>query len=166
MKLIKSSYKIIPQEAGLEGIYKAIELAGRTCYKSEDKITDTSAKEFVDRMIASGHNAMLEFGTIYLYLPAHSPITFYKYRDNKYSKYKEVRISENPSPKIEVYVTTNLRVLVENDWLEDLKYICEPSQYHEKRVHVKFTTDRGISHELVRHRVFSFSQESTRQWRH
>ena len=43
MKLIKSSYKIIPQEAGLEGIYKAIERAGRTCYKSEDKITDTSA---------------------------------------------------------------------------------------------------------------------------
>ena len=53
MKLIKSSYKIIPQEAGLEGIYKAIERAGRTCYKLEDKITDTSAKEFVDRMIKS-----------------------------------------------------------------------------------------------------------------
>ena len=66
MKLIKSSYKIIPQEAGLEGIYKAIELAGRTCYKSEDKITPVSAEEFVNRMIKSGHHAMLEFGTVYL----------------------------------------------------------------------------------------------------
>ena len=36
-------------------IFKQIELAGRTCYKSEDKITDTSAKEFVERMIKSGH---------------------------------------------------------------------------------------------------------------
>ena len=69
MKLIKSSYKIIPQEAGLEGIYKAIERAGRTCYKSEDKITDTSAKEFTERMIKSGHTAMLEHGTVYLKCP-------------------------------------------------------------------------------------------------
>ena len=81
MKLIKSSYKIIPQEAGLEGIYKAIELAGRTCYKSEDKITPTSAKEFVDRMIKSGHHAMLEFGTIYLRIPIE------EYKKNYKNKY-------------------------------------------------------------------------------
>ena len=81
MKLIKPSYKIIPQEAGLEGIYKAIELAGRTCYKSEDKITDTSAKEFVDRMIKSGHGAMLEFGTVYLRIPIEEYEKNYK---NKY----------------------------------------------------------------------------------
>lgn len=107
MKLIKSNYEIIEQQPGLDGIYKAIESAGRTCYKSEDKITDnyfiddkivppdtevlrqdgyatvkefvdngifevnfngtnikmkkeSSAKEFVDRMIKSGHHAMLE----------------------------------------------------------------------------------------------------------
>ena len=47
-------------------VYKQIELAGRTCYKSEDKITEDSAKEFVDRMIKSGHGAMLEHGTVYL----------------------------------------------------------------------------------------------------
>ena len=172
MKLIKSSYKIIPQEAGLEGIYKAIEMAGRTCYKSEDKITDTSAKEFVDRMIASGHNAMLEFGTIYLKCPisvyyvecgeveeTDNPLD--SYLDNAYSKGIEVW-NQDKSKKGYCYITTNLRVLVENNWLEDLQYICEPTEYHEKRVHVKFITDRGISHELVRHRVFSFAQESTR----
>ena len=48
MKLIKPYFNIIEQQSGLEGIYKQIEMAGRTCYKSEDKITETSAKEFVD----------------------------------------------------------------------------------------------------------------------
>ena len=81
MKLIKSSYKIIPQEAGLEGTYKAIERAGRTCYKSEDKITDTSAKEFVDRMVKSGHGAMLEHGTVYLRIPIE------EYKKNYKNKY-------------------------------------------------------------------------------
>ena len=82
MKLINSKYEIIEQEPGLEGIYEAIERAGRTCYKSEDKITDTSAKEFVDRMIKSGHNAMLEFGTIYLRIPIE------EYKKNYKNKYE------------------------------------------------------------------------------
>ena len=64
------------------------------------------------------------------------------------------------------YVTMNYRNIVENDWLKDLKYICEPTEYHEYRLTIKFICDRGVSHEFVRHRVFSFAQESTRQWRH
>ena len=60
------------------------------------------------------------------------------------------------------YITMNYRHIVENGWLKDLKYICEPTEYHERRVTVHFVCDRGISHELVRHRVFSFAQESTR----
>lgn len=162
MRLIKQSFEIWDQQEGLEGVYKQIERSGRVCYKSEDKITETSAKEFVERMIKSGHGAMLEHGTIYLYLPPYSSITFHKYRDNKYSKYKEVRETEVSSPKIHKYVTTNLRVLVENGWLDDLQYLCEPTEYHEKRITVKFICDRGVSHEFVRHRVFSFAQESTR----
>ena len=81
MRLIKSSYKILPQAPGLDGVYEIIELAGRTCYKSEDKITETSAKDFVDRMIKSGHGAMLEFGTIYLRIPIEEYEKNYK---NKY----------------------------------------------------------------------------------
>ena len=69
MKFINQSTEIIPQEEGINGIYKQIELAGRVCYKSEDKITEDSAKEFVDRMIKSGHGAMLEHGTVYLRIP-------------------------------------------------------------------------------------------------
>ena len=48
MKLIESSVEIIPQDIGLEGVYKQIERAGRVCYKSEDKICEGSAKKMVD----------------------------------------------------------------------------------------------------------------------
>lgn len=59
-----------------------------------------------------------------------------------------------------IYVTTNLRVIVENDRLDDLQYQVEPTEHHEKRITAKFICDRGVSHEFVRHRVFSFAQES------
>ena len=72
---------IIPQEPGLLGVYKAIESAGRTCYKSSDKIAEDSAKPFVDRMVKSGHGAMLEFGTIYLRIPIE------EYKKNYKNKY-------------------------------------------------------------------------------
>lgn len=165
MKLVKPSFDIWQQPAGLEGIYKQIERAGRVCYKSEDKITEDSAKLFVDRMIRSGHGAMLEHGTVYLKFLWDGKICelcnqalphklLDKYCINKYSI---VNYNGN-----DVYITTNLRVLVENDWLDDLKYLCEPTEYHERRVTVHFVCDRGVSHEFVRHRTMSFAQESTR----
>lgn len=164
MKLIKPSFTILHQAPGLEGVYKQIELAGRTCYKSEDKITPDSAKAFVERMINSGHGAMLEHGTVYLGMPIETIIPIEangwgKYESNKYSK-GGVVCSINGEKR--VAITTNLRVLVENGWLDDLQYICEPTKYHEKRITVRFICDRGVSHEFVRHRVFSFAQESTR----
>ena len=81
MRLIKPSYEIWQQPSGLEGIYKQIERAGRVCYKSENKITEDSAKPFVDRMIKSGHGAMLEHGTVYLRIPIEEYEKNYK---NKY----------------------------------------------------------------------------------
>lgn len=165
MKLIKPSFEIIEQQVGLEGIYKQIEIAGRTCYKSEDKITENSAKEFVDRMVKSGHGAMLEHGTVYMFIPF-SPLnenytTCHKYSDNKYSVVK-IRNEHFLLEKNGCYITTNYRVLVENNWLDDLKFACDLTEWHERRVTVKFTCDRGVTHEFVRHRVFSFAQESTR----
>ena len=157
MKLIKPSVEIIKQEKyDLLHVFKFIELAGRTCYKSENKITEDSASEFVDRMIKSGHGAMLEHGTIYLTIPVSdisNPI-IYKYILNSYSK---IFIDFTNS-----YITTNYRVLIENNWLDDLKYISEPYLFHTKRTTVKFICDRAIANEFVRHRVFSFAQESTR----
>ena len=81
MKLIESKAEYIPQEKGLEGIYKQIELAGRTAYHSLDKITPDSAKSFVDRMIKSKHGAALEHGTVYLKVPIEEYEKNYK---NKY----------------------------------------------------------------------------------
>jgi len=157
MKFIKSNVEIIPQEDGLLGVYKQIEKAGRTCYKSEDKITDDSCTEFVDRMIKSGHTATLEHGTIYLNIPAllevDDLIGFNTLINNPYTEH--VFLNSH-------LVTTNYRVLIENGLIAFLKYMCEPLGQHPKRVTVKFTCDRGVSHELVRHRKFSFCQESTR----
>ena len=171
MKLIKPSYKILNQPSGLQGIYEQIELAGRTCYASTHKIQyqendtcngfiSTTAKDFVDRMIASQHYAMLEHGTVYLKFEGIVHVFGRGYQGG-------MKYLNNPYSKVNIegttqYVTTNYRVIVENDWLNDLKYLCEPTEFHEKRVTVRFTTDRGVSHEFVRHRVFSFAQESTR----
>ena len=169
MKLIKPSFLIKEQEGGYTGLLKQIEWAGRHCYKSLDKITENSAKEFVDRMIKSGHGAMLEHGTVYLRYDfeaeGDSNRTAYwlwsKYNENKYSE----SVQAQPIPGVPngfVAITTNYRVLVENNWLDDLKYLCEPTKYHKKRVCVKFICDRGILAEFTRHRTFSFSAESTR----
>lgn len=157
MKLIKPNVVILEQQPGLDGMYKQIELAGRTCYKSEDKITEDSAKAFVDRMIASGHGAMLEHGTVYLKMPITAATSYRidEYKDNQYSKTK---IGDHNY----YYITTNMRVLVEHNWLKDLQYICEPTEYHEKRITVRFICDRGILAEFTRHRTFSFAAESTR----
>ena len=163
MKLINSSYEIIePKSYDLDNVFKHIELCSRVCYKSEDKITPDSATKFVDRMIKSGHGAMLEHGTVYLRIPtglmAEVDQPYFKYLFNPYSK----AICKYVPLDGHIYVTTNYRVLVENGWLDDLKYICKPTEFHEKRNTVHFVCDRGVSHEFVRHRVMSFAQESTR----
>ena len=170
MKFIKPAFEIIEQQSGLDGMFKQIELAGRTCYKSEDKITENSAKEFVDRMIKSGHGAMLEHGTVYLKVPTGK----YSFLDvNYFDDCDDIKDSffSNPYTRIHCqegyyYISTNYRVLVENfskEFISELlQYLCEPTEYHEKRICVKFICDRGILAEFTRHRTFSFSAESTR----
>ena len=154
MNLIKPSFEIIEQAPSIQGVKKQIELAGRTCYKSESKITDTSCEEFVNRMVNSGHGAMLEHGTVYLYLPvddANFSELAEKYTENKYTIVNQKQ-----------FVTTNYRVLVENGWLDDLQYQCEPTVLHEKRITVKFILPISISREFIRHRTASFAEQSTR----
>lgn len=167
MKLIESSVQIIEEKDP----YKMVELAGRTCYHSQDKITENSAKEFVDRMIKLGHGAMLEHGTVYLRIretvngdmpPA---MLYWRHLANRtYSRINYKIEADRPYKGNYgvLYITTNMRVLVENERLDDLQYQCEPTEYHDKRITAKFICDRSVSHEFVRHRVFSFAQESTR----
>lgn len=224
MKLIESKAEYIPQEEGLEGIYKQIELAGRTAYKSEDKMIDTisidiaslpeniniedipnykenqqqcieylcnhnikyqvvnSAKDFVSRMIKSKHGACLEHGTVYLFYSVScydikGQKLLSKYESNPYSKVICVGVDDNePAEDGNYYnligneacgneqyvITTNYRILVENNWLDDLQYLCSPTEFHEKRYTMRFTCSRAIANELVRSRTMSFLQESTR----
>lgn len=162
----------------LETILRNIEFVGRTCYKSEDKITDDSYKKFVTMLKTNRHTAMLEHGTVYLYLEStpdnafnSSPLYAFKYwKDfveyiiNKYksNKYSVVNV-EKEHYLTQVYITTNYRVLFEHNWSNDLKYLSPfIENKHERRVTVKFICNRQVSHEFVRHRVFSFAQESTR----
>ena len=232
MKIIPSSVQILDNDWSVKGIFKAIEKAGRTCYKSvgtryfrllegpenslesnlikqaqsdvrvvckkgadfdpayylsipnkfigdylnieqfdEETFEDSpyyenlTAEDFVNMLMKSGHGAMLEHGTVYLDCPE---TIFWKYNSNKFSKVIAVDTGETigkgiyTSPIYKYYVTTNLRVLVENDWLDDLKYVCEPTEYHAKRVMVRFICDRITSQSIVRHRTMSFAQESTR----
>lgn len=177
MKLIKSSFEILEQPTGEEGMYKQIEKVGRVCWKSENKITEDSYKKFIEMLKNKQHFSVLEHGTVYLrynFTTEYDSISmacylWNKYRENPYSKAVQIQpgcgITEGFLGDIEgsVVITTNYRVLVENGWLDDLKYLCEPTEYHEKRVTVRFICDRGVSHEFVRHRVFSFAQESTRR---
>ena len=156
MKLIKSSFELIPQAPGLEGMYKQIEIGARNCYKSEDKITEGSAEKMVEFLKGRGHYSPLEHGTVYLSIPfkydsaPHTADHAYEYITNKYSK---VNVADNV-----LYITTNFRVLVENNWLDDLKYLCEPTEHHDKRVSVMVTCAIGISREFNRHKICALYQ--------
>ena len=158
MRLIDPSYEIIEQEPGVLGVYKQIEIAARTAYKSEDKITEGSAEKMVNALCKANHGAALEHGTIYLKITfdmsaigsyLHSGID--KYVDNPYSKV----IFDDGCDFRTAYITTNARVIFENGWEDDLKYLCEPTEFHEKRITVKFTTSMGIVREILRHRRFN-----------
>lgn len=161
MKLINSSFEIYDQKPGLEGIFEAIEYAGRTCYKSTRPEGQT-AKDFVDRMITSKHTAMLEHGTVYLKIP------FERAYDCLGYNWVHERYISNPYTIVNFddcrncFITTNYRVLVENDCLRDLQYLCEPTKYHEKRITVRFTANIHFYKDTTRHRVFSWAIESTR----
>ena len=154
MKLIEPSVELIEQEPGIEGIYKQIERAGRICYKSEDRITEDSAKKFVDMLIKNGHGAMLEHGTVYLKITIPKKAWFKtivdKYYSNPYSKANNTFDDYD----YHYFITTNYRVLVENGWLDDLRYLCEPTQYHQKRYTFHFVTSIGITREIIRHKSF------------
>ena len=157
MEFLVAGYEIIEQEPGLEGMYKAAELPGRICYGSQDRIAPGTAKKFCEGLMKSNHGAPLEHGTVYL----KSPLAYgfpsselEKYLNNPYSKYT--------GAEGYAYVTTNLRVLFENGWMNDLQYWCEPTPFHEKRYQVRFQVDRFTGEEFLRHRVASFNRESTR----
>jgi len=161
MNIIKAKYEIIEQNYNndlLVNMFKHIEKCGRTCYKSEDKITNTSYEKFVNMLTSSDHGAMLEHGTVYLWM---------KYGKDRDQSDRIEKYLANPYTKCNCiydnyFITTNYRVIVENNWLDDLKYMCKPTKHHEKRYTVKFTYHLAVARDVNRHRVQSVGEESTR----
>ena len=191
MNIIHPKYEIIEQQYNgdlLKDMFKHIELCGRTCYKSEDKITDTSYEKFIKMLEDSEHGAMLEHGTVYLTILVVSPLDDPQYIFKtdivnffKHNKYSEVKEESVKSYLTIYYITTNWRVIFEhkdelmcknifeNYHIEKeslaksiLQFITKPTEHHEKRYTVKFTCDIGVSREFNRHRKDSPAEESTR----
>ena len=179
MEFIKPSVEIWKQGDTLEDMWKHIARCTRVCYQSTPKNDGETNEEFVKRVIlrpdsSTGklnfdkiHGAMLEHGTIYLIVPMYDAdvnFAYQRYFYNKYSKVKDYVEKEGWANRDKdcYHITTNLRVIYENGWVNDLKYICAPTKYHAKRVTVSFTTNIGVSREFNRHRVNSPAEESTR----
>jgi thymidylate synthase (FAD) len=196
MNFIEPSVKLIEEK----DLYKKIELAGRTCYKSEDKITDDSAIKFVRGLIKRQHTAMLEHAVLVFQLihDTWADITSYIAYLNR-QKFINVTCGYDiKTGKSRYLVSANIRAICErgiNDPLfrelmknyPDLAYGCDDLSYNfyediyakivnlndfdnltvdEKEKHYyktfRIVTNRGVTHELVRHRLCSFAQESTR----
>jgi len=158
MKLVKPNVELLTQSPGIQGIYDAIAQAAATCYKSEAK-TGEGAKDFVAKLAKSGHLAMLEFGTVYLTIPFESYETTFDEDACPYSHCMGTKVHLEDK---NYYITTNLRVLYENGWIDDLECLVDPTEHHSMRLTARFNISIGIGREFTRHRVFSFAQESTR----
>lgn len=146
-------------------IYSHIARCTRVCYQSEKKQDNENDKDFVKRVLLhsknpiENHGAMLEHGTVYLTIPYQLPTIRLAYIlecliHNKFSKshYTEGFY----------HITTNMRVILENEYDDALDFMVEPTVYHEQRTTFSFITSIDISRELNRHRVHSISEESTR----
>jgi len=185
MKIIKPSVEFfgaVPTE--YNAALKFIEMAGRTCYKSEDKITEDSAEGFVKKLIKAGHLAMVEHSNFVVrannnFTPAY--IALMTEQLGKYINVKvwknyiyvggsltawaqvtmEIRYAAVLMPFVEIYgaLFDQSMLALQSSW-EICPHDEIPKELH--RYSAKFICDRGVSHELVRHRPCSFAQESTR----
>ena len=150
MNIIVPQYEIIEQDKGLEGMFKHIEKCGRTCYRSEDKITDDSYQKFIKMLENANHGAMLEHGTVYLTIPLGTPLDDIQYmwkmdivkffQNNKFSIVKEKIINKTVDVEIKgfgtktqasahfYFITTNWRVIFEAQDKKLVKYFL--NNYH------------------------------------
>lgn len=168
MKLIKPSVELLIQGEGPQGMLKHIELAGRVCYKSEDKITEDSASKFVDGLIKSGHTSVLEHGTVNLTIPVNWETYF---EENEYSPHREFidtiyydYYSQNIDSNGYLYVTTNYRRFLDlrEKGFDYSPYMWGETGHFPKRYSFRIVCDRGVLAEFTRHRKLSYSVESTR----
>lgn len=159
MKVIESSAEIYRQGPGIEGMLKHIERVGRLSYLSGDRTTEDSYVRFIRMLMDKGHWSVFEHGTVYLTIPKHDPASmiFLEPELNTPCHNKVIDAGEL------IYVTTNYRYLVQNDLVHLMDAFWEDDpKFHEKRITAHVVCSRTVSHQLVRHRDFSFMQESQR----
>lgn len=182
MNITLPSVQIINEK----NMFKKIELAGRVCYKSEDKITADSAEKFFKNLLKREHYSVLEH-----YVECWVADNITSSQSQMLEKYyntiphSNLTVTHIRNGKYRVIFSANLRVLIENDRFSfneesgvithrmnslfrpcDFEKDIQDKTLDEIKNHryttISIITDRGVTHELVRHRKFSFSQESTR----
>lgn len=168
MKIIHPSVDYWLETNTLDGIWEHAARCARVCYQSQSVKKGESAKDFLLRTIAkngfkkdkSSHMSVLEHSTVYLTVNKGLYSNIYRrYNTNPYSK---VNAIYSNSRRFISYITTNLRVIIENDWFDDLQFMTNDNSNHIKRYTFSFITNLGVSRELNRHRCHSISEESTR----
>lgn len=205
MRIVNPSVELITCGDKPVDLMRKIERCGRVCYKSESKITENSYQGFIERIIKRGHEAVLEHGSVAVYVPfadvaysqfaADLDAAFGAVRKNMYInhtlKSSGIIFSGNIRAwrdALRVMIATGMQVPVTLSHIfemYDLLFFDLLKQAdiggHESiillkesdltdrvdmgihvRKTVRFICDRGVSHELVRHRTASFCQESTR----
>ena len=193
MNVIKPSFEIITEENPL----LKIELCGRVCYKSEDKMTVDSSERFVKSLIKRGHESVLEHAEFIVKCDSNDAGIFdmvCEAIERCYGERIMLRSTQSGTRNIisgnvrmwrdfmrqcgKLQVKPRLLTLFSGVLFDDVNptikteettatFICKESlQGKEVDVHrtetVRLIVDRGVSHEIVRHRVASYSQESTR----
>lgn len=153
MKIVLPSAEIITEENPL----KRIELAGRVCYKSEDKITESSAAPFVQRLIARGHMTPLEHARIDIPISEMDDLE----KGRLVFPYGFESRCFYDLPKNDETWPINIR-----DYLAiggDIQRVADGEfPMANDFMTVRFICDIGMSRELLRHRVFSACERSTR----
>lgn len=173
MKLINQNVEEWHCGYTLPEIWSHIAKCARVCYQSKPRNNGETDEEFVKRVVLHNHFideigesrdlqlrlhlSVLEHGTVYLDIPCEEDtlksITFFT--NNSYSKY-------NCSIDNHYYITTNMRVIIENNLMDILHYITKPNIFYYLRTTFNIITDIGVARELARHRTHSISEESTR----
>ena len=174
IKVVNPSVELWKQDGyTLDAIWKHIARCARVCYQSVPKDNGEDDYSFLVRTLFRGvkpedintkdlvkyHLSVCEHGTVHLKYPlfmARAAAQATRFIHNHYSRTKE--------HEGYIYVTTNVRVLIEHHWMDELEFIDNTPNcpYYIPRPTICFITDIGASRELNRHRVNSVSEESTR----
>nr|DAW48936.1 MAG TPA: Thymidylate synthase complementing protein [Crassvirales sp.] len=174
IKVVEPSVELWKQDGySLAAIWKHIARCARVCYQSTPKDNGEDDYSFLVRTLFRGvepedintkdlvkyHLSVCEHATVHLKYPLFMPRAAAQATRFIHNQYSRTREHEGY-----IYVTTNMRVLIEHHWMDELEFIDNTPNcpYYMPRHTVCFITDIGASRELNRHRVNSISEESTR----